>query len=115
LALLLKRFLCYTFPVMRAYELTFLFKPEENKKQTQKQIEEWIKKAKGKVLKKASWGVRDLSYEIKKHKKALYLYFEAKLPEKAPAELEKKVKLDENILRHLVVAKGEKPKTQNKK
>lgn len=93
---------------MKTYELTFLFKSDEDVKKAQKQVGDWIKELKGKVLKKENWGLKDLAYQTNKQTRALYLYFEVKLSEKAPSDLDKKVRLSENILRHLAIAKRKK-------
>lgn len=92
---------------MKTYELTFLFKQQEEAKKAQKQINDWVKDLKGKVLKKDNWGVKDLAYKIEKEVRALYLFFEAKLPGSAPTKVNEKVNLSENILRHLIVVKSE--------
>lgn len=90
--------------IMRRYELIFLFRSGEKAENAQKQVEDLVKELKGKILKKEEWGVKDLAYKVLKEKKALYLFFKAELPEKAIAEMNRKVRLTENILRHLIIA-----------
>ncbi len=81
------------------YELMLVLSPDSLE-------EEWGAKVKDvKVLKKEVWGKRVLAYPIKHFSEGVYvlLNFEA-----APAkvkELEKKLNLDEDLLRFLVVRK----------
>ena len=52
------------------YENVFIFSGQLSKKSADDKLEEsldLIKKSGGKILKKESWGLRDLAYKIKKN------------------------------------------------
>lgn len=65
---------------------------------------ELINKNNGSIIKTEYWGSRFLEYEIKKQKKAHYVFvgFHLNSPS-GLKEIEKKIKLNENIIRHLIV------------
>ena len=57
----------------------------------------------GQVLKKESWGNRQLAYKINKNKKAHYLYFEIDAPSVAVDELNRRLRIHDDVLRSLFV------------
>jgi small subunit ribosomal protein S6 len=58
---------------------------------------------KGQILKKESWGSRQLAYKINKNKKAHYLYFEIDAPSVAVDELNRRLRIHDDVLRSLFV------------
>jgi small subunit ribosomal protein S6 len=58
---------------------------------------------KAQVLKKESWGTRQLAYKINKNKKAHYLYFEIDAPSPAVDELNRRLRIHDDVLRSLFV------------
>ncbi|HUY68647.1 MAG TPA: 30S ribosomal protein S6 [Alphaproteobacteria bacterium] len=57
----------------------------------------------GEVKKTEQWGLRNLSYRIKKNKKGHYVMFNLDAPPAAVAELERNLRINEDILRFLTV------------
>lgn len=57
----------------------------------------------GKVTKREEWGLRPLAYEIQKNRKGYYVLMNIDAPGKAIIEMERKMRLDENLLRYLTV------------
>jgi small subunit ribosomal protein S6 len=55
----------------------------------------------GSLLMKEDWGVRNLAYSIKRKRKGRYILFHFDATKEAMARLEKKMDLNENILRYL--------------
>jgi small subunit ribosomal protein S6 len=55
------------------------------------------------VSKKEYWGLRPFTFRIRKNRKGHYLYQEMTSGAAAVAELDRLLKLHENILRHLIV------------
>ena len=49
------------------------------------------------------WGARDLAYPIKKQTKGYYVHFEFETEPKVVVDLDKSLKVEENILRFLLV------------
>ena len=54
----------------------------------------------GKVLKTDNWGLRTLAYRINKNKKGYYVLFNIDCPAPTMLEMERLVRLNEDILRH---------------
>jgi small subunit ribosomal protein S6 len=58
----------------------------------------------GKVAKRESWGLRTLAYRIKKNRKGHYLFFNLDAPASAVQEYERRMRINEDVLRYLTVA-----------
>jgi small subunit ribosomal protein S6 len=57
----------------------------------------------GQVTKTEQWGLRSLAYRIKKNKKGHYVLFNLDAPPEAVNELERNLRINEDILRFLTV------------
>ena len=57
----------------------------------------------GKVEKQEYWGLRSLSYRIKKNRKGHYVLLNLNAPSVAIVELERQLKINEDVLRFLTV------------
>lgn len=57
----------------------------------------------GKVTKREYWGLRNLAFRIKKNRKGHYVLFNIDAGKEAIAELDRQLRLNEDILRHLIV------------
>ena len=57
----------------------------------------------GKVEKQEYWGLRGLAYRIKKNRKGHYVLLNINAPAKAIFELERQLKINEDVLRFLTV------------
>lgn len=86
---------------MAKYEITFLF--DKGNKKVVERLKSYISESKAKIVKEEDWGVKSLAYPIKKHTEAAYLYYEIELDTKNIKNLEEKIKLEEELLRYLVV------------
>lgn len=95
---------------MRDYELTLVLDPDlktEEQKKLQTKIAKLITDFKGKIAKKDEWGKKELSYPIKKKKMGVYFCWFVKLLPEAVGQLDKKLKLEESIMRYLIIKKEE--------
>lgn len=93
---------------MRQYELTVILSPvldEEKRRNLIEKIKNFIEKGKGKIKETNDWGKRPLIYPIKKQTEGFYLLFDFELEEKSAAEIEKKIFLEVEIIRHLLIRK----------
>ncbi len=70
-----------------------------------------IKELEGTIVYKESWGLKNLSYPIKNNKKAFYQYMNIEIPNEKIKEMNSKLNLNENIIRHLSVKVKEFEKT----
>lgn len=66
-------------------------------------IKKWLGEAK--VAKVDDWGKKLLAYPIKKEKEGNYVVLEIESENGLSGDLEKKILMEEGILRHLVVRK----------
>lgn len=57
----------------------------------------------GQVTKREYWGLRNLTYRIKKNRKGHYVLFNLDAPPAAVNELERTMRINEDVLRYLTV------------
>ena len=57
----------------------------------------------GSVLKTEHWGLRSLAYRIKKNRKGHYVLLNVDSPASAIAEMERQMRINEDILRYLTI------------
>src|SRR5208282_6777112 len=57
----------------------------------------------GKVTKREYWGLRNLAYRVKKNRKGHYMLFNLDAPPAAVSELERNMRINEDVLRYLTV------------
>lgn len=91
---------------MNSYLLTLVLKPEIEDKERKALLDSMVKKLTGedgKVTKEDLWGVRDLSYPIKKQSKGFYAHYEITADPKGARGLDKILKVEEDVLRYLLV------------
>ncbi len=67
------------------------------------QFTETLKSLGGEVKKREYWGLRSLTFRIKKNRKAHYILLCVDAPAKAITEMERQMGLSEDVLRHLTV------------
>ena len=94
---------------MKSYELMVIFVPSLEEDEIDKEISKLtslLEKEKCQVSKIDKWGIRKLAYPIQKQENGFYslIYFNGN--SKAIPELDRVNKINDKILRHLVV-KGE--------
>ena len=93
---------------MNKYEGVFIMKPDLNEdglKGLLNLIDEEIKKKDGAVEEVKSWGKRRLAYSIKKFDEGVYYQLDFALAPAAVRDIERKFRLNDNILRFLVIRK----------
>ncbi|MDO8618774.1 MAG: 30S ribosomal protein S6 [Candidatus Daviesbacteria bacterium] len=91
---------------MNSYLLTLVLKPDQDEKARKELIDSMKKKMlgeDGKVSKEDLWGVRDMSYPIKKYTKGFYAHFEFETEPQIAKDLDKNLKVEEDIIRYLLV------------
>lgn len=87
---------------MNQYVLTLLIRSDLEEKARGVLIES-VTKRMGKVKKEDLWGNRDLAYSIKKRISAYYAHFEFEANPGDISSLDKSLKLEEDIIRYLLV------------
>ena len=93
---------------MRGYELTVVLKPDLADKAREEllaKIKKLVEDAKGKIESQDLWGKKSLAYPLKKEREGIYAYFVLTFPKNETSALEKKIKIEEGVLRHLLVCR----------
>lgn len=91
---------------MNSYYLTLVVKPDLEEKERKVLLDSMVKKltgADGKVGKEDLWGNKDLAYPIKKHTAGYIAHYEVTADPKNAKTLDKALKVEEDILRFLLV------------
>jgi len=91
---------------MRDYELTFIVHPQVGSDEFTTIIEDvktLIESRDGTVKKVEPWGSRRLAYPIKRVWEGQYVHMEIGLEPQTIVEIEQRLKLNESIIRHLIV------------
>ena len=96
---------------MEKYEGVFIVRPDlnaENLKGLIGSVEDEIKKGKGSVDKLESWGKKNMAYSIKKFPEGVYYKVDFNIAPDALQDMERKFRLNENILRFMIIKKDKK-------
>ena len=91
---------------MALYESVFLARQDISNAQVDQladQFPEIITNMGGTIAKREYWGVRKLAYRIKKNRKAHYVLFNIDAPSDAVLEMERNMRINEDILRYLTL------------
>ncbi len=91
---------------MPLYENVFIARQDVSSQQVDAMTEEFSKLVNdngGEVGKTEYWGVRSLAYRIKKNRKGHYVLMNLNAPSDAVQELERNMRLHEDIIRYMTV------------
>lgn len=91
---------------MPYYESVFIARQDISSTQAEQladQFAEILATNGGEVKNREFWGLRNLSYRIKKNRKGHYVLFNLDAPADAVAEMERNMRLNEDILRYLTI------------
>lgn len=91
---------------MPVYETVFIARQDLTDNQIKDLTDRFSKvitDAKGKILKTENWGLRTLAYKIKKSRKGHYVLLESEVAGPAIIELERLMRLDEDVMRSLTM------------
>ena len=93
---------------MNEYELMTIVRTEvdeEGVNTLNERIGDLIRTSGGEVIETQLWGRRTLAYLIRKQREGNYVLFRLRLLPTATAALERSLRLNENVLRHLLTRK----------
>jgi small subunit ribosomal protein S6 len=91
---------------MPLYEHVFIARQDAAQAQVDQLAEQMkgvIEAGGGKVTKHENWGLRSLTFKIKKNRKGHYVHFNLDAPAPAVAEMERQLRLNEDVIRQLTV------------
>ena len=91
---------------MAFYENTIVVKQDLGEKEirvVRDKYSDLIKNSSGKIVKIEEWGLLSLARKINNYKKGFYIHFKFEGNKKTLNDIEKKIKIDNSIIRHLTV------------
>lgn len=91
---------------MAFYENTIIAKQdlaEKDIRAIKEKYNDLITNSSGKVVKIEEWGLLNLANKIKNYKKGFYIHYKFEGNSKTLNEINKKIKIDGSVIRHLIV------------
>ncbi|MBI4726856.1 30S ribosomal protein S6 [candidate division TA06 bacterium] len=91
---------------MNAYETVLIIDPAVDEAGVDKQVEKYsalIKSHQGEIALVEKWGRRKMTYPINSRREGFYVCLQFTSPATLPAEINRNIRLDESIIRHLTI------------
>ena len=91
---------------MNKYELTVVVNAkieDDARVATVEKVKEYVARYGGTITNVDEWGKKRLAYEIQKMKEGFYYFIQFEADATAPAEIERHVRIMENVIRYLCV------------
>ncbi len=91
---------------MRKYEIMYVIRPtvlEDDRKALIEELNTIFTSRGAEVTKVSEWGMKDLAYEIEKHKKGYYVVLDVVSNDEARIEFDRIVRIKETIIRYLIL------------
>ena len=90
---------------MSKYEIMYILRANLEEAARQEEIaklQKILESLNGKVTDTKEWGLRDFAYTMKEEKKGYYVILKVTADQACLNEFNRQVKLDNNVLRHLI-------------
>ena len=96
--------------ISRKYETVVIFKANLSEEDTAAQVEKFksLISEHGTIDNLDEWGKRRLAYPIQDENEGYYVQFNYTAPVDFPAEFDRQLKIDDNVLRSLIVDQAKK-------
>ncbi len=91
---------------MNKFEVVLIFNPDLSTSSINNEIDDFKSKLlanSAKVINEENWGLRDLSYNINKFKKAFYNFFQIEASGEIIKNINKELNQSENLLRYIFI------------
>lgn len=91
---------------MTKYEIMYVIRPtatEERRKELMEELHEIFTSRGSEIVNVNEWGMRDLAYEIQKHKKGYYVVVDVLANDDARNEFDRVVKIREDVIRYMIL------------
>ena len=91
---------------MNLYEHTLVARQDSSERQLKSIKDKYsklIEKNEGSLIKTEEWGLLNLANKIRHYKKGFYIHYKFEGDNKTLNEIEKKIKVDNTVIRHLTV------------
>ena len=95
---------------MNKFEVVLIFNPELSTTNLKSEIENFKTKLvsqSANIVNEENWGLRDLSYNINKFKKAFYNFFQIEASGRMIKDLNRELNQSENLLRYIFIKVNE--------
>lgn len=95
---------------MKKYELIFILQadqPESEMESRVQRVRDILAQHEGEITQENHWGVRRLAYEIEHENKGNYMFLKFRSQGTAVEDLDRFLRQDDKVLRHLVVVDDE--------
>jgi small subunit ribosomal protein S6 len=95
---------------LKDYELVYILPPTVEEEQTTGVVEavsSFVQSLKGEVQEVKPWGRRKLAFPIQHHREGSYFEMQFKLDPAASSDLERGLRLNESVLRYMLVRKDQ--------
>ena len=95
---------------MNKYELALVLNAkieDDARTATLEKVKEYITRFGGTITNVDEWGKKRLAYEVQKMKEAFYYFIRFDAESTAPAEIESRVRIMDNVVRYLCVRQDE--------
>ncbi len=95
----------------RDYELGFILNPEVSEEQNNAiigRIQQIVTNHDGQVVRVNQWGRRRLAYPIEHQRDGFYVFFDMILTPETVSELDRTLKVTEEVLRHIIIRRDPK-------
>lgn len=96
------------------YELTLVLSDDNTAKTADALLDAFMAKSGGRIDVTEHWGKKELAYPIRKQTKAFYAHYVLSMTSAEAVELSKRIRLDEKILRSLMVVEDNKKASVSK-
>lgn len=98
----------------KIYELVLVLPASVGEKDVEKMGSDLLEKNGAKKISYSFWGKKDLTYPIKKNVSGMYGFWEVDMEPAVAIELSNKLRLNEGLLRYLLVSKIVKEEKESK-
>jgi len=91
---------------LNAYETVIIIDPATDDAGIEREIvkvSNTIKSHSGEIVNVSRWGKRKMSYAINNRNEGYYVCLQFNSPSAAPKELDRQLRLDESVIRHLII------------
>ena len=95
---------------MRKYEIMYIIRPtvlEDDRNALIAELNEIFTSRGAEILLQDEWGMKDLAYEIQKHRKGYYVVLNVLTNDEARNEFDRIVKIRETVIRHLIIRRDD--------
>ena len=96
---------------MNKYELAVVVSAkieDDERAATLEKAKALVERFGGQITEVDDWGKKKLAYEIQKMKEAFYYFIRFEAESSAPAEIESRIRIMDNVIRYLCVRQDEK-------